>query len=278
MMLSDAGIHPLEMIGRHPNMEVIVLKGSKEKIFTQGHLETSSQRIDYEDTPVTLAMRKEVKAYNEFISGTLVEYRGQTQKNIELYRVFNDGSFTQGGRFYGPFYQGLSKSERKSLLIDGCGVSELDFKCLHGSILYARGGRTPPPDIYEVEGFERNVVKKAFLRVLNNKSKHCAIQGIVDECPEIDQDRSRLLVDKLMEKHSVISEYFFKGYALDLQYIDSLIAEHVIHHMTKGDMVCLPVHDSFLVKTCDKDDLYRLMVEGFQRVLGTGIEPRITPV
>jgi hypothetical protein len=59
-----------------------------------------------------------------------------------LYRVFNNGSFDLGGRFYGPSWQALPKAWRGRIQIDGEAVVELDYGSLHPR--QRRRSRRPP--------------------------------------------------------------------------------------------------------------------------------------
>jgi len=54
----------------------------------------------------------------------------------KLYRVFNNGNFNYGGRFYGAEYQQLSGKERRSMLINGSKVVEADYSAFHIRMIY----------------------------------------------------------------------------------------------------------------------------------------------
>ena len=64
--------------------------------------------------------------------------RPMTLPGRSLYRVFNRNHIDHGGRFYGHWVQGLPKSYRKRLKMDGSKVTELDFKSMAISLLYLR--------------------------------------------------------------------------------------------------------------------------------------------
>ena len=107
------------------------------------------QLIDYIDTDATARMRKRICEINEMLqhaeislpglqgaAGTILLDRNQ------LHRVFNRSTFNLGGRFYGPFWQNLSKAERAMLRIAGEPVDEGDYARLHPRLLYAEAGMT----------------------------------------------------------------------------------------------------------------------------------------
>jgi hypothetical protein len=57
-----------------------------------------------------------------------------------LYRAFNNGSFDQGGRFYGPWWQRVPSERRKFITINWLPTRELDYSNLHPAMLYAMEG------------------------------------------------------------------------------------------------------------------------------------------
>ena len=111
-------------------------------------------------------------------------------------RIFNNGSFQQGGRFYGHWVQGLPREYRRFLLINGSPVVELDYASLHPNMLYAEVGVTPPQgDAYEVKGFLkadgfRPVVKTLTNCLINAESEEKAIAAVFDlkKVPEKTRD------------------------------------------------------------------------------------------
>ena len=52
-------------------------------------------------------------------------------------RIFNQGSFKKGGRFYGGFWQKIPREYRKFIRINYKEVVELDYSGLHINMLYA---------------------------------------------------------------------------------------------------------------------------------------------
>ena len=69
-----------------------------------------------------------------------------------LRRVFNNGSFEDGGRLYGGFWQLMKKDDRADgLEIDGHPFVELDYGQMSVSLLYGLAGKTPPSgDLYDL--------------------------------------------------------------------------------------------------------------------------------
>src|SRR5947207_9185465 len=67
-----------------------------------------------------------------------------------LVRIFNDGSFERGGRFYGGWWQGVPQHYRMHITIDGEPTVEADYSAIHPRLLYAREGMDCCGDPYDV--------------------------------------------------------------------------------------------------------------------------------
>jgi hypothetical protein len=84
-------------------------------------------------------------------------------------RIFN-GKLILGGRWYGS-YQTLLKQERERILIDDMATLEPDFSGLHFNLLYANEGiQWVGDDVYEVDGYDREVIKRVCLPLMNTTS------------------------------------------------------------------------------------------------------------
>jgi hypothetical protein len=185
-------------------------------------------------------------------------------KNKRLRRIFNNSSFQQGGRFYGGWWQNIPREYRKYIRMDGKHVVECDYSGLHINMLYAKE-KLPMPegDVYHLKGYSndetfRRFVKRMLLVMVNADSRETvrkAIQSAVHRDkslelpPEIPSTKASDLypvLDAFEKKHGKIKRYFCSGKGIDLQYLDSQIAEKVLLYMTKQYAV-LPLHDSFII-------------------------------
>ena len=117
--------------------------------------------IAYNGDGDTHRMRAEMQAINGVLReadiGILVQAVDDPLNDIDLTRrklrrVFSQGSFAEGGRLFGGFWQSMTGEERSnSLLIEGQPVVELDLSSAGLRILYGLAGAQPPDgDLYSL--------------------------------------------------------------------------------------------------------------------------------
>jgi hypothetical protein len=98
----------------------------------------------------------------------------------------------------------------------------------------------------------RPVTKKMVIILINSKSRESAIkaaknQGLFDNgFPEGISEIGEY-IKEIYFQHDDISTFFGTGYGVRLQFLDSQIAEAVMLRMLPEP--CLPVHDSFIVRS-----------------------------
>ncbi len=196
-----------------------------------------------------------------------------------LYRVFNNSSLNQGGRFYGASYQSLNSKQRNRILINGNMVVEIDFQGLHINMLYNLEGQEfngdPYSSIYKEQEI-RAILKKAALIALNAKSKISAIKAFeykgnwnVNELRLIDTYKLKAedVYSRFETTHSPIAKHLSTGVSVTLQYLDSQIAELVLSHFYKQNIPCLCIHDSFIVEHQYAEELEFVMKESYKKIL-----------
>lgn len=252
-LLSDL-VDPEEPRGLAPDPEIIILHGRDDK-----------RNAPYSDTAETRAMRQQVRAFNQHLKDLEIRHRGHWSEIPVIRRVFND-TFDRGGRLYchGTSYQQMSKEERAELniIIDGTAhpVRELDFANLHARLAYAQAGKRPPDgDLYEIEGFDRALVKMAVNTLFNASSKRVAINAIAQDYP---RDVARNVVKAAQRKHYRIKGYFGSDCGARFQRTDSDMAVKIMNRMIAETGRCpLPVHDSFIVADIDAEELAKVMDE-----------------
>jgi len=200
-------------------------------------------------------------------------------QHARLYRVFNNGSWKAGGRFYGGWWMRLPSALRKQITIDGEAVVELDFKALHPRMAYHLCGQPlgAEEDPYDLggawAGVDRAIIKVAFNQLLAvgpedriKKPRQAALpRGL--SYPK--------LLAALEQKHAPIRTWLRSARALELQHLDSLIAEGVLGYFTHAlRRPVLPVHDSFLVAAGDEGKLGETMFLAYRAVMNgrSGVE------
>lgn len=263
-----------EQRGEPHQAEVIVLRDRKDK-----------REIDYDGTDETNAMRAEVQALNDALAQLRLYKSGEPFPIGLIRRIFNGGT-ERGGRCYcqGDSFQIMPAKDRLDLLllIDGVlhPVVEIDYANQHAVMAYAEAGLAiPPGDQYEIEGFDRLVVKRAFNVLLNATTRHKAVAALVEDLHHKDDELwehsglptrhrsecipyAKKVVTAIADKHHQIAEDFGSDRGAVFMRRDSDMAVKIMLRMIERTGRCpLPVHDSFLVADLDQDALDFTMQE-----------------
>jgi uncharacterized lipoprotein YehR (DUF1307 family) len=246
--------------------------------------------VDYEDTKQTIQMRENLQTINSLLDSRWVdlnvpddiyeeivrEVEKKNRNDIDfnrkkLVRVFNNNSFEDGGRFYRGWWQEIPKEFRKHITIDGKQTVEIDYSAMHFRILYAEEGiNIGNDDPYIVEGYEdqRKLIKIALNIILNAGTKDTAINAIYfNNKPAISKKTAKYIYKALEDKHPNIKKYFGSGRGIKLQFKDSQIAEQVMLNLARSNIVCLPVHDSFIVRMSNQIELHEAMDKVFKDIV-----------
>ena len=247
--------------------------------------------IDYDDTPKTKSMRRVVQELNEVnASYAFVDSDGRLLDNSQIVRIFN-GSFASGGRFYRHDILTLPNSilddngnkvrlepwkTRLGVTIDGENVAEVDYMCLHPTLLYdlSRLERPWLNDLYTYLGAgsveERNALKVAVNVLLNARTKKAAIWALENELPKYARGlNAREIVQNIEQKLSSVKHMFCcnQSTGLWLQNVESEIMSRVVGMFVQENAPLLPVHDSAIVREKDVDKLVERMGQCFLSVV-----------
>lgn len=218
------------------------------------------------------------------------------QPNVCL-RQIHVGDFFEAARLYsfGELSgQNLSKAVRRTMLIDGEKAAEFDYSGMHPRMLYHWKRCNPEGDIYQPElvlpGCHtapgvRGVLKRATNICLNSRSRSAA-QSSISKLLLEQGDLRRLiieevgdvagLVDRLMEAHATITEYFFTGIGMELMTEDGKIMLAIMRAFRDAGKPALPIHDSVVCRASDARFARATMVEVYR--LGCGYKPVISQV
>ncbi len=264
--------------------------------------------IDYTYTEKTKKMRIILRDYNALLHQSDISH---TDSNYKLrcawgsklvYRVFNNEKWTNGGRFYGGWWQfDIKKNDRKGITINGQPTIELDFKAYHPFMLYQM------EDAEWVDGFDpytlpnydnhpdkkkiRNLLKEMLLIRLN-ASDDGEAWGALEKAIEKDVTtkgnrfpsddnikniENLKLLDKQFQSHnSPIAKYLSTGVGIKLQNKDSQIAELIIKSMTASGKPILCLHDSFICDAKYEAELRELMEHSYRKIMKVDKAPIIT--
>jgi len=242
--------------------EVILLKDEKHRL------------IRYRHTPETEAMRKNLQRLNGLLAQTVVATKRPAHPGIDfkddfsgektdLYRVFNNNDFSQGGRFYGAWWIHAKKHFRRIITLNGEPTVEVDFKGLHPAIMFAKHDLPIPTDPYAlIPGVKENPelrgpAKTTFLALMN------AGKNGTSEPKRFDREQYGMTAEAFRQQvkgaFPMLPGTFGTGLGLFLQREDSDLAERVMLHFADSDIPVLPVHDSFIIAEPHKDELVEVM-------------------
>ena len=263
----DELLERLSSIDDHPAMYSIK-NGNLETIILRNTINGKKCYVSYEETPTTERFRENLKLINDCFSQHWFDLEIKDEevstlaKRISnhpskdpidfskrtLVRIFTNGSFKEGGRFYRGWWQNVPSEYRKYITIDEKRTAEVDFSQLNPHLLYvANYKELGSEDAYDrvLDGKHRGIVKQAFNAMVQ-------ATGPLKQCPrdidltEVDMSWSELR-DRIIAAHKPIADQFFIGIGNKLQYKDSCIAERVMIWFANINAPALPVHDSFIM-------------------------------
>ncbi|WP_243372911.1 hypothetical protein [Geotalea sp. SG265] len=289
------------MFGRSVVDDVIVMRGEVEKV----KVGKKTIKIRHPPKPKKepqriVTSRKRLEEYNDLLGRTYIDVDNEhllpiERRNIRpydldltrkrVYRIFNNNKWTEGGRFYRAWWMECPKRLRKYIVINGDPTAELDYSGIHIQLLYALIGinyAETGEDAYTLEGFpHRKLNKLVLLTAINAEGALDAVKGTWQQLR-----RKRLLrtyglrsheplyeiLEALKAKHPLIADRIASGYGVNLQYIDSQIAEQVVDYFTQRNIPILTVHDSFICSYIDHAPLLDIMKKAFTRVIKHYVE------
>jgi hypothetical protein len=299
------------MIDQAPTRVNIVLRGEKLIVKGKGKkVKKTGEEIDYTQDkqykkllPTINKLRQDMCAYNNLIRRTFIAIPYFPKKGIQtrnnkrririnhsnnfIRRIFNDGSFKKGGRYYGGWWTRLPSLWRKRICINDHKVVEVDYSGIHIVILYALKGidywKTVDKDPYDISGIEhsetmRKLMKVILLSSINAVNKGKAKKAILYEI-NIEQKEEfydwyknsnidiNKIMDSFVEFHEPIKDMFFSNMGIELQYADSRMAEIIINYFTKKEIPVLCVFDSFIIELKHKSELIEKMHEAFREIM-----------
>ena len=263
----DGLLEMLNGLEGHPAIEVKP-DVDRETIILRDTIDGKRTQVKYEETPKTEEYRANLLTINRCFSKHWPDLkikdteiaalqdrlnRDDDKLPIDLSkrtldRIFSNGSFKEGGRFYRVWWQNVPSKYRKYITLDAKQTVEYDFSQLNPHMLYyAYNFKLGSEDAYDrvLDGEHRGVVKQAFNAMLQADTE------LLTKPSGINMDGLdmswRELRERVLDSHKTIQHLFFKGTGNKLQFEDSRIAESVMLHFAAMDAPALPVHDSFIM-------------------------------
>jgi hypothetical protein len=273
-----------ELHKRLSNAPLAVLHDPHELVILRDH---EGNLVDYSDTERSRRWRRNIEEINEGIMSAAIELRTGLIRNGDplqvgkskigaasnkLYRVFNRGKFSLGGRFYGAWWQNVPAEIRATIKINGADTVELDYPRLHPTLLYSLAGKPMDGDPYDLAGWPRDLVKVGFNTLVNADTPLSAQRSIANEIGgEGAHAKAQALVRDIEAKHPAIAHMFASGAGLALMRRDSEMTEALLLQLTARGVVALPIHDSYVVAEQSKGDLMESMAEALQKSIGNNV-------
>lgn len=180
-----------------------------------------------------------------------------------LRRTFN-GTWQQGGRLFGGFWQTMSRPDRfKHIRIGGEPVALVDYGQLFLRLAYAEAGETPPPgDLYDMSGQDASLPNWKRLRDARKKLVNALFfkgsplkqwpGATVEELGEMRRafppgTKPGDAIRAIKDKHAPIADWFESGHGLRFMRTESDLIVAVTLALFARGVVALPIHDAVLV-------------------------------
>lgn len=292
------------MIGRFKPDEVIIQRGVPYKDENNNKVKPL---VYYRDDRNTRNMRKIVHEYNALLDSVdiRIDVDRMSSEDVDavvqslsdrehpcisvnfqqkhVYRVFNNASWGQGGRFYGAWWIGCPSVLRKYITINGLPTVELDYSGIHINLLYALEGinyAELKEDPYTLDDGvpDRSLNKLILLTALNAENEVKARDAVFDQLRQQNKLGKYKLTNKqpiaakiglLKQKHSKIAKYIAEGEGIYLQYHDSCVIEKLLKYAVTHSIPILSVHDSVVFPAKYKTRIKDRMLRNYNEYINT---------
>lgn len=283
-----------------PKSRLIELRGPKSKSHRdsgEGRLaKHKGEIIPFEESGETEAWLEAISAYNAFIARQsltvdapdeiLSEWLRQSRMSqsqngarltclelfeTDIYRVFNNASFEQGGRLYGGWWINAPRSIRPYIRINGRSTVELDFASCQPRMLYHERGLECEGDLYELPEISqyarrhglpanafRDFIKWLMQVLINGKGRSNATIKPEGLNPP-DRMTNQQVTAMIRQRHAPIADAFNSQAGVRLMREESDIALRIISQAAEAGWAVLPIHDSFIAEESRMEELTKLM-------------------
>ena len=134
---------------------------------------------------------------------------------ISTRRIFHDGSFGLGGRWYNDL-QNIPRAARNRLRLNGQPVAIHDYSAFYPGLLYAMVGAECDGDPYTIPDWPREVSKPTLNILINAKNQTAAVRATAKKLKELGDNASqkdrhtkaRAIIGILKKRNAPIARYF----------------------------------------------------------------------
>lgn len=238
----------------------------------KAHGQAKGKLIKHPETKLTAQYRDEMEQINAFLRDADICYQGEKDiddSRIELKRIFNNGSFEQGGRLYGAFWLNLSSEDKKEITIDDEWVVSLDYGQMAVRLAYSLA-KAPIvfDDGYLIPNWEkaREATKKLINVMLNSTSSYeWSVPKKVQKLYPYREHIERYLLADISCFHKPIAHLFGGQYGMKFMFLESEILIDVLLELNNRGIVALPIHDCILVKESAQQTAKEVMHRVFKQ-------------
>jgi hypothetical protein len=281
-----------------------VEKTSKKPRYPKAPKKYKKVTLATPDTPEVTAMASSLYSYNEFltkhclalnvtdnelydiakaIAGNRISKQDDEEdiianldfSRVQLRRIFSRGGLHKHGRFYNGWWQSVPSIYRQHITIDGYKTSEVDYSSMSLRVVYALQGIEcdVDDDLYDIgldnwlggDDPRRKLIKVFVNALMNDETGNYKLKKA--ELRTLGLTHKELL-GLVLKTHEPIADQLTAGIGMKATYLDSQIAELVIKTMQEDDIVVLPIHDSFIVRTGYQRWLEGVMKAAFRAITG----------
>jgi hypothetical protein len=135
--------------------------------------------------------------------------------------------------------------------------------------------------VHDVPKINKDAIKVLFACLVSTKRKcdavNASMRSLYDDEIGVQLETMNEAADELLKLNQPIMKHLLQGKqkALQMQFLDSQVCASILQRMMDMDIVCLPIHDSFVVTVEHEETLRTVMVEEFQKHFN-GVTPEIS--
>jgi hypothetical protein len=257
--------------------ELLILKSAKDA-------QSDADLIPYSDTDRICTMRNGMKRLNARLKAAaitldmpagaiLYDNDGHpidpTKRSLR--RIFNNGSWLEGGRLYGGFWETMPRKQRfQYLRLDGEPVANVDFGQLFTRLAYHKAGCEPQgDDLYDILGDGSH--RAGFKRLMNAMLFARAPlkgwpEGVKQEMP---QGMSlKVACSAIQKRHAPLAHLFHTGLGFRLMFMESEALIPACLELCASGIPVLPLHDSVLVSSSKAETAKEVLQANMERATG----------